>query len=230
MATADSTPVPPRVKNITGQRFTRLVAVAFSHMRDTNAYWRCMCDCGKVVTVAACNLKSKHKPVRSCGCYGAEYRKAHPPGGVAPTDNPVHHRPEYSCWRAMITRCTCETTPTFEQYGARGITVCDRWRNSFEDFVADVGPRPTPEHTLDRYPDREGNYEPGNVRWATQTEQQRNRTNNRMLTHEGVTLCLAEWAERTGLRAGTLLLRLNRGWSVADALTKPVRRWPSQSS
>lgn len=91
-------------------------------------------------------------------------------GGVPGTVHPL-----YSTWRGMIRRCHDPRTSAFDGYGGRGIRVCDRWRHSFETFLSDVGPRPSPKHSIDRFPDNDGNYEPGNVRWATPKEQSNNR-------------------------------------------------------
>lgn len=85
------------------------------------------------------------------------------------------YRAEYTHWKAMRYRCSKKTDVSYPLYGAKGVSVCARWQNSFADFLADVGPKPTPKHTLDRYPNRKGNYEPGNVRWATRSEQELNK-------------------------------------------------------
>lgn len=127
----------------------------------------------------------------------------------------------WTSWASMLNRCTNERTPAYARYGARGITVCDRWRNSFEAFLEDMGERPDGT-TLDRYPDKNGNYEPGNCRWATAIEQQRNRNSNVFVTYNGATKCLAEWATQYGLRADAISWRLKRGWSAHEALTTPA--------
>jgi hypothetical protein len=112
--------------------------------------------------------------------------------------------PLYRTWSNMLSRCYNPKVPEYRSHGARGIRVCDAWRSSYEAFAAAVGTPPTPKHTIDRYPDKNGNYEPGNVRWATQTEQQRNRRDNVVYTHEGITCTLAEWAERLEVPYKTL--------------------------
>jgi hypothetical protein len=127
--------------------------------------------------------------------------------------------PEYSSWRSALQRCCDPTFVYYSYYGGRGITVCERWRD-FSNFYADMGPRPTPQHTLDRI-DNDGPYAPKNCRWATRQEQARNRRSNRMLTHNGETLCLSEWAERIDLPANALYMRLYNGWSTEQALTRP---------
>jgi hypothetical protein len=114
----------------------------------------------------------------------------------------------------MIRRCTNPKNDNFKDYGGRGITVCERWM-IFEHFLDDMGERPEVK-TLDRYPDHDGNYEPGNVRWATPKEQQRNQRTNRIVTFRGVTGCLAEICERFGMRYQTAYKRLRRGLSVDE--------------
>ena len=129
-------------------------------------------------------------------------------------------RGAYASWNGMVQRTTNPNDARFADYGGRGIRMCDRWRKSFEAFLADMGDRPTPEHSLDRI-DVNGNYEPGNCRWATRKEQQRNQRGNVRLTHNGETLCIAEWAERLGIEYCVIETRLRRGWSVERALSKP---------
>lgn len=130
--------------------------------------------------------------------------------------------PEYNSWRAIVQRCTNPAHRSFARYGGRGVSMSPKWRASFEAFLADVGPRPARGDTLDRIDNARG-YEPGNVRWASQTEQQRNRTNNRLMTLHGETMPLAAWAERIGLKKCTLLTRLHLGWTDERALTAPLR-------
>jgi len=122
----------------------------------------------------------------------------------------------------MIDRCTKPEKSTYRFYGGRGIKVCDRWRESYENFIEDVGPRPSPEHSLDRI-DNSGDYCPENVRWATKKEQARNKRNNRMIEYRGEQKALAEWAEIAGIAPQALTRRLGRGWSMEDAMSKPLR-------
>lgn len=126
--------------------------------------------------------------------------------------------PTYASWEAMKTRCTNPRSSSFGDYGARGVRVCDRWRESFAAFLSDMGERPVGK-TLDRWPDRRGHYEPGNCRWATKTEQQRNTTANVVLEREGVSLTLGEWAARQGIAQTTLSYRLRHGWTAEEALS-----------
>lgn len=124
---------------------------------------------------------------------------------------------EYTAWVNMIARCHNRRASSYPRYGGRGIVVCERWRASFLDFLADLGRRPSSEHSLDRI-DCDGNYEPGNCRWATETEQQRNRGNNVRLEIGGVVRCLSEWASISGVEPNTLRLRLRSGASPERAV------------
>jgi hypothetical protein len=129
--------------------------------------------------------------------------------------------PEFRSWQHLRARCYTPTDAKFASYGARGITVCDRWRESFENFLADMGPKPSPRHSIDRK-DNDGPYSPDNCRWATNYEQSLNKRNNRRLTLHGETLTLSEWEQRTGISQDTIGARLRSGWSADRALTTPV--------
>lgn len=128
---------------------------------------------------------------------------------------------ELKAWYEMKARCYTPSNKKYSHYGARGIAVCAKWLDSFESFLADVGPRPSPQHSLDRI-DVNGNYEPGNVRWATQKVQQRNRTNSRVVSYAGRTMPLIEAAEIAGLRYGLVKRRLEIGWTISKALSTPA--------
>lgn len=124
---------------------------------------------------------------------------------------------EYVIYCDMLTRCYNKTFPFYCYYGGRGITVCDRWRASYLAFIEDVGRRPGPEYTIDRI-NNNGNYEPGNVRWATRAQQLRNRSDNRLITANGRTMCLQDWANETGLNESTIHRRLTLGWAPENAV------------
>lgn len=116
----------------------------------------------------------------------------------------VTHHPLYILWVGMIQRCENVNNSHYKYYGGRGIKVCPRWRNSFTDFLEDVGERPSPRHTLDRYPNVDGDYSKDNFRWATYDEQSRNKRSNRYITWRGETLILKDWATRFGVHISTL--------------------------
>lgn len=122
----------------------------------------------------------------------------------------------------MKNRCSNPKVWNYNKYGGRGIHVCDRWLHSFENFFADMGPRPSSRHSIERE-NRNGNYEPDNCHWALPTEQAANRSNERLLTVGGERLSLTTWAHRLGANHTTILARLKSGWSVERAVTEPVR-------
>jgi hypothetical protein len=122
----------------------------------------------------------------------------------------------------MKQRCQNPNNPSYHNYGGRGIKVCERWF-SFENFISDMGMRPTNDHTLERI-NNDGNYEPSNCKWATRTEQARNFRSNRMLEFNGEKKCISAWAKELGLTHDSISRRLRRGWSIEEALTKPSCR------
>jgi len=128
---------------------------------------------------------------------------------------------EYQAWGSMIARCERRSYHLFRRYGGRGISVCPQWRHDFMAFFRDIGPRPGPGYSLDRI-DNDGNYEPGNVRWATIQQQVENSSAVRLLTHAGLSLSVSEWARRVGFSREAVNARLRAGWSVEDALTRPI--------
>lgn len=129
--------------------------------------------------------------------------------------------PEYTVWKNMIGRCAGYQKRGFRNYGGRGISVCEKWRHSFSQFLKDVGRRPSPKHSLERKNNERG-YEPRNVRWATRAEQARNTRRTAFLVFKRIRLCKEDWAKRVGLSNNTLTARLRHGWSVERALTEPV--------
>jgi len=130
---------------------------------------------------------------------------------------------EYTSWSQMKDRCYNKNDHAFYRYGGRGITVCDRWRNSFINFFSDMGPRPSPNHSIDRI-DNNGNYEPSNCRWATIKEQNRNRRDNSLITVNGVTKCLVAWVEELGICRTTIQRRMQNGMNGEEAVLKVGRK------
>lgn len=132
----------------------------------------------------------------------------------------------YARWKSMMQRCHQPSATNFKHYGAKGIIVCDRWKD-FAQFRDDIGDCPSREYTLDRIENAKG-YEPGNCRWATKTDQNRNRSHCVELTHQGRTMILRDWAAEIGITPNALAQRLYLGWSVERALTTPLKRRSSK--
>jgi hypothetical protein len=128
--------------------------------------------------------------------------------------------PAYNVWKKMRQRCTNPKSHNYQWYGGKGVTVCARW-SVFKNFKEDMGDRPSREHSIDRIDPNKG-YTPGNCRWATMLEQNRNRSTNIYVEKSGETLCLAEWASRLGTDKSTIYRRLKNGWSLEDAITRPI--------
>jgi hypothetical protein len=135
----------------------------------------------------------------------------------------MSHTKEHNAYRAMLARCYNPNHNRYHRYGERGITVCDEWKESFLEFFNCVGPAPTKKHSLQRI-DNDGNYEPGNVRWASRVTQARSRHNNHMITYEGISLCIADWSDLLGMDPIVLCARIHAGWSTHRAFTQPVRK------
>jgi hypothetical protein len=216
--------------DLTSQRFGRLLVLKEAPPHRKPSGFTCRryyvrCDCGTEFIVLFSSLRSGE--TKSCGCLKIEAARER---GL---QNLVHGHarttektPEYRSWRNMIDRCENPEATYYDRYGGRGIKVCAEWRNSFAVFLKDVGPRP-PGHTLDRI-GNDGNYEPGNVRWATQSEQARNRTSNHQVIYRGRTMPLADAITTSGdiVKWDTAKRRLDLGWPVARAVETPSRKFP----
>ncbi len=131
---------------------------------------------------------------------------------------------ERKCWQSMKRRCLNPKAPYFVDYGGRGITICAEWVNDFDRFYGDMGPRPD-GHSLDRFPDNDGNYEPGNCRWATPVQQNNNRRVTVRLVFDGRVKSIMDWADEVGVAHKTLYARLRSGWTVREILSHPARSW-----
>jgi hypothetical protein len=186
---------------------------------DKKIYWLCRCECGAEGVIAGVTLRKGDST--SCGCFQRESASARM--SQSGQIHGMHKSAEYSAWRAMIGRCYCSSTAGYSNYGGRGIFVCDRWRWDFSEFYLDMGARPSAEHSIDRI-DVNGHYCPMNCRWATPIQQGRNRRNNHRLEYDGEILTLQEWGLRSGLSCTAIRRRLNKGWSVQDALCVPSRK------
>lgn len=219
-------------KDYTGKRYGRLTVVRYSHdvvgivaaadrpggvRKCARSMWECQCDCGGMATVWSSSLVTGG--TRSCGCYHLESARAN---GKKNATHGWSGTKEYGAWSSMRGRCFNPTRPNYADYGGRGITVCARWADSFDNFLADMGSCPDETYSLDRI-DNDGDYGPGNCRWATRAEQANNTRANHFLTYAGRTQTLSQWATERGLRKETLSSRIGRlGWPVEKALTTPV--------
>ncbi len=196
-----------------GKQFGRLSVLNFHQSRNGRALWFCRCKCGTPRIVSGKDLRSGH--TLSCGCYHRDKARE----GAA--YNLANHHAEYRTWQGMLNRCRNPNQENFKYYGGRGITVCERW-SSFENFLEDMGTKPSGA-TLDRRDNSVG-YSKENCRWTTRRQQMRNTRTNKVIKCDGKSLTLSEWAEETGIKANTILCRLDKyGWSAERALTEPIR-------
>lgn len=198
--------------DIVGRSFNRLTVLSYAGNRK----WNCRCECGNELPVRTDCLKDGN--TKSCGCLKIEKYTTH--GQSKSKTRKRRGSPSYLTWLAMIQRCYDPKHVAYHQYGGAGVVICDRWRHSFEAFLSDMGERPI-GHTIDRYPNKSGSYEPGNCRWATKQQQSWNRKSNRLLEHDGKALCIGEWAVVVGIPRTVIQDRLRLGWSDEKAITTP---------
>ena len=199
----------PRFKDLTGQVFGLLTVVQEAgKVANGLVLWECLCECGRVKNVRGACLRNGE--TTSCGRHMAEIRGTH-----GKSRDPIYAR-----WHGMVQRCTDSNHSRWKVYGQRGIRVCERWM-TFENFYEDMGDPPFPRASLERE-DNDGNYEPGNVRWATTAEQARNSSRTVKVTMKGRTQCLKDWAEELGIAYSVVKRRYELGWLPEDALTVPV--------
>lgn len=200
----------PAFIDLTGKKFGRLTVLSFNpQVNGVRATWNCKCDCGKESKVCGNNLRIGM--TKSCGCIWLE---------EVAGSNRSHGKintPEYKAWGGMKARCYNENIKNFGDYGGRGIVVCDRWLNSFENFYKDMGDRPTPKHSIDRIENDRG-YSKENCRWATRKEQCENRRSNIFIEKDGIRLTVSQWAVKLNIEAATIHARVKRGISVEQQL------------
>lgn len=208
----------PALIDLTGRTFGQLTVVGLSERRKYRGqfYWDCMCTCGTETTVLGRDLRKGH--TKSCGCRRLL--------NVTSLTHGQSGSPEYVAWLSMKNRCYVPSTTHYRFYGGRGITVCDSWRDSFETFLADIGPRPSPKHSLDRI-DSDGNYEPSNVRWALFSVQANNRRRTRFVVYHGERMPLTDAVRAAGsvihYEAAWVRIR-DCGWTVERAVETPSSR------
>lgn len=223
--------------DLTGREFGRWTVIRYydkitykyGSRGSTCLRWLCRCRCGNEKVVRGNTLTNGTSV--SCRCYQKEFQRAAKTihGHSASVDNAQRGTPEYHAWSHMMQRCFNSACPEYHNYGGRGITVCSRWRIA-EHFIADVGARPSPKHSLDRFPDNDGNYEPRNVRWATTKEQMRNQRRNVWVEWKGRRQIVKDWALEMGVNPHTLGERIRRKWTVERAMTTPFNRQPDYTS
>lgn len=217
-----STPFQPfrtthyKFKNLVGRQFSRLTVISIWAQNKTKmSLWLCLCDCGKWNVTASNNLLNGHS--RSCGCLSIDVTRSRSITHGESYSSGI--TPEYRAYIGAKSRCTNPNNVSYSRYGGRGIKFLF---TSFDEFMNEVGRRPTDDHSLDRFPEQDGNYEIGNIRWATPTEQSRNTRRNHKITINGEAKCIAEWCKEFGINGSTVHQRIRKGWSEIEALTVPL--------
>lgn len=209
--------------DLKGKKFGRLLALdRVPHQKgDRNAIWTCLCDCGNVTVVSASHLG---KETFSCGCMQKEIAAELLRGNSHTATHHMTRTKEYRTWAKIKQRCYNPKSDKYRYYGGRGITMCDRWRDSFENFLEDMGKKPTPHHSIDRI-DNQGSYSKSNCRWATRVEQQNNTSRNVTYEYKGQMMTLPQIivASGTTLNPKTITARVyDGGWDVERAVNTPL--------
>jgi len=202
--------------DLTGRKFGRLSVIGRhpQNAKNKSPMWECVCGCGSETIVSGTHLRGGH--TQSCGCKGREAL-----AGRSCTHK-MSKSVEHNTWSKIKARCHNPTDKCFRYYGARGISVCDRWRFSFENFFADMGLRPRGT-TIDRI-DNDGNYEPSNCRWATKTQQARNKRRSLRFEWDGALMQINDICDKVGIPRGLVYQRVRAGWDHYRAFTQPIRR------
>lgn len=201
-----------KIKDIQGNKYGRLTVISFVGTKNKKARWLCKCDCGNIVEVYGVDLRGAN--TKSCGCLRHQGRQS------------LHHNliktRIYGIWTGMKQRCYDINAKQYKDYGGRGITICDEWKNDFMTFYDwSIGNRYNDTLTIDRI-NNDGSYCPENCRWTTHKKQMSNTRRNLIYTIDGETLCLSEWCEKYNMPYWTVLHRIHRGVDVKTALTKPI--------
>lgn len=201
-----------RAIDMTGKRFGELQVLRESgRAGDGKIKWIARCGCGS--EFAATGVRIRSGEVKTCpACSRERVRLAHVTHGERRT-------PEYRTWTHIKSRCLNSNVPEFKHYGGRGVSICDRWRESYEAFLEDMGRRPPGKHSIDRI-DVNGDYEPGNCRWATHIEQGNNKRCNRLIEINGETKTMAQWADFAGISRETMLKRVKKGFTGSDLIAE----------
>lgn len=200
------------MRDIAGKRFGRWEVLRFSNMDHGNSKWVCRCSCGTTRIKFGHALWKKNGPSGSCGCFWSEKNLTH---GMCYT-------PEYMAWKKMKARCHNPKSNRYHTNGARGIRICKKWKNSFQNFINDVGKRPSKNHSIDRI-DNNGNYTPSNCRWATEEQQANNKSTSVVLSAFGRKMTISQWSKSRKIPYARIIGRLRLGWSHRKALSKKMR-------
>ncbi len=200
-----------KILDLKGKTFNRLAVISYAYSKNNRSYWNCICKC---VSRTKCVVQGKllrNNDTGSCGCLRRELpnRTTH-----GKTKTSIYH-----IWISMKARCNNKMYIDYKNYGGRGISVCDRWLHSFENFYEDMGPKPTNKHTIDRI-NNNGNYEPRNCRWITRLDQANNKRSNIIITYKNKTQSLAHWCRELGLKYSTTYVKLLKQKSVKEAFKK----------
>ena len=211
----------PAFKNLTGQRFGKLTALYRTECHKRTE-WMCQCDCGVRKSIWS-NALTRSEATH-CGCQTFAHRsRARTKHGSA---RPGKKTRTYNIWIALRQRCNDPNSINYPNYGGRGISVCPEW-DSFEQFLQDMGKVPSKHHSIGRIDVNLG-YSPSNCRWETQTQQARNTRRNHLITYNGQTKCMAEWAEHIGISYHTFRTRINLGWPIERVMTQQPRKSPGK--
>lgn len=205
--------------DLTGKSFGRLKVIQYHGYIKEKSYWECKCECGKTTIVQMILLRKGR--TKSCGCLSVE---------LTVKRNKIHGETvgkkftkEYLCWLSIRNRCLRKYSNSYPNYGGRGITMYTPWINSYKTFLNDVGRAPTKKHSIDRI-DNNGNYEPGNIRWATRIEQANNKRCSLKIMYKNELRSIRELSDASGFPYGLIFTRISSGWDVSKAITVPVRK------
>lgn len=206
-----------KFRDFTGERFSKLIVINLDHTKLFNGkksfYWKCQCDCGNICIVQSSNLRAKH--VKSCGCLYKEVNRSY-----MIKHNSLKTK-EYKSWECMKSRCFNPNNWRYRHYGGRGITVCDKWKNSFSNFLKDMGNKPSSKYSIDRI-NTNGNYEPSNCRWTTITEQNYNKRNTVYLEYNNKTQTLKQWADELNIPISLIRNRYYGGLATNKILNEKI--------
>lgn len=205
----------PKLINLLGNRYTRWTVIGPYFHKKNATYWRCRCDCGTISDIETKNLRKGTS--KSCGCLKVETAGTH-----RVTHGESDKTKEYRTWVGIKDRCSTNRPKHFKTYKSRGITVCDRWLESYENFLQDMGRAPSPKHSIERK-DNDKGYSPDNCIWGTPKQQANNTSRSKIIEFNGQTMTLKLWADRLDMSYPALWKRIHDGWSIKKTFTKPVK-------